>query len=101
MELLVAYAESRDLSAANKAIAMVTAEIANNIRKIQRDENANPRLRTRMALTDEFQIDLAFSTLRSLDNDFRRVFGQLRHVGGNCGGWHQPAAARCVAPTYR
>jgi 6-phosphofructokinase len=69
MELLLAYGESRDHSAAYRAIAVATGENANSIRKIRHGENANPGLRTLMALADEFQVDLAISTPRSLDND--------------------------------
>ena len=38
---------------------------------------------------------------KTIDNDFRRVFGQFRHICGNCDGWYQGGAARGGAAADR
>src|SRR5690349_11491103 len=60
VDLLFQYGEGRGISPAYRAIADATGENANNIRKIHRGENANPGLRTLLALSEYFEIDLAY-----------------------------------------
>jgi transcriptional regulator with XRE-family HTH domain len=60
MSLMFAYGESRGISAAYRTIAIATGQNGNNIRKIPRVENVNPGLRILRALTDYFQVDLAY-----------------------------------------
>ena len=60
IELLFQYGENRGISPAYRTIAEATKENANNIRKIHRGKNANPGLRTLLALSEYFQIDLAY-----------------------------------------
>ncbi len=60
IDLLFRYGADRGISSAYRAIAEATGENANNIRKIHRGENRNPGLRTLLALSEYFHIDLAY-----------------------------------------
>jgi len=68
VELLFQHGREQGRLVTYRAVAAVTGETANNLFRIRRGQNANPGIRTLLALVEYFHTDLGYFSCQTKED---------------------------------